>query len=101
MPTYLHKQLQKLSQATDFNGNLTVGIIENVATYWYVSSGHNVSQADATSLEGEAPAITGCYKQYEHAITNKTPQSTDPSQVRVITQLWVRPLCLLVNDLTV
>ncbi|XP_026325146.1 potassium voltage-gated channel protein Shab isoform X2 [Hyposmocoma kahamanoa] len=45
-----------------------------------VDTGHNMSQADATSLEGEAPAITGCYKQYEHAITNKTPQSTDPSQ---------------------
>lgn len=49
---------------------------------WCVSPGHNLSQEDATSLEGEAPAITGCYKQYEHAITNKMPQSTDPSQVR-------------------
>lgn len=48
---------------------------------WYVSSGHNLSQADATSLEGEAPATTGCYKQYEHSITTKLPQSTDPSQV--------------------
>lgn len=48
---------------------------------WYVSSGHNMSQADATSLEGEAPATTGCYKQYEHSITNKLPQSTDPNQV--------------------
>lgn len=36
-------------------------------------------------MEGEAPATTGCYKQYEHAITNKIPQSTDPSQVRVPT----------------
>ncbi|XP_059053714.1 potassium voltage-gated channel protein Shab isoform X3 [Achroia grisella] len=45
-----------------------------------VDTGHNLSQADATSLEGEAPATTGCYKQYEHAITNKVPQSTDPSQ---------------------
>lgn len=53
-----------------------------VATYDGVSPGHNLSQADATSLEGEAPAITGCYKQYEHAIANKIPQSTDPSQVR-------------------
>ncbi|XP_028172527.1 potassium voltage-gated channel protein Shab-like isoform X2 [Ostrinia furnacalis] len=45
-----------------------------------VDTGHNLSQADATSLEGEAPATTGCYKQYEHAISNKIPQSTDPSQ---------------------
>lgn len=60
-----------------------------------------MSQADATSLEGEAPAITGCYKQYEHAITNKTPQSTDPSQVRAITTHWVRPLPIIVNDLTI
>ncbi|CAH0761240.1 unnamed protein product [Diatraea saccharalis] len=45
-----------------------------------VDTGHNLSQADATSLEGEAPATTGCYKQYEHAISNKIPQSTDPNQ---------------------
>ncbi|KAG6444831.1 hypothetical protein O3G_MSEX003574 [Manduca sexta] len=45
-----------------------------------VDTGHNLSQADATSLEGEAPATTGCYKQYEHAMTNKQPQNTDPSQ---------------------
>ncbi|KAJ0178234.1 hypothetical protein K1T71_006057 [Dendrolimus kikuchii] len=45
-----------------------------------VDTGHNLSQADATSLEGEAPATTGCYKQYEHAITNKLPQNTDPNQ---------------------
>ncbi|XP_068618398.1 potassium voltage-gated channel protein Shab isoform X2 [Battus philenor] len=45
-----------------------------------VDTGHNLSQADATSLEGEAPATTGCYKQYEHAISNKTPQSTDANQ---------------------
>ncbi|XP_047026492.1 potassium voltage-gated channel protein Shab isoform X4 [Helicoverpa zea] len=45
-----------------------------------VDTGHNLSQADATSLEGEAPATTGCYKQYEHSITSKLPQSTDPSQ---------------------
>ncbi|VVD03173.1 unnamed protein product [Leptidea sinapis] len=44
-----------------------------------VSSGHNLSQADGTSLEGEAPPTTGCYKQYEHAIANKIPQ-TDPHQ---------------------
>lgn len=68
---------------------------------WCVSSGHNMSQADATSLEGEAPAITGCYKQYEHAITNKSPQSTDPNQVRAITTYRVRPLSILVRDLTV
>ncbi|KAM3966271.1 shaker cognate b isoform 2-T3 [Aphomia sociella] len=45
-----------------------------------VDTGHNLSQADATSLEGEPPATTGCYKQYEHAISNKVPQSTDPNQ---------------------
>ncbi|XP_026762440.2 potassium voltage-gated channel protein Shab isoform X3 [Galleria mellonella] len=45
-----------------------------------VDTGHNLSQADATSLEGEAPATTGCYKQYEHAITNRVPQGTDPTQ---------------------
>ncbi|CAH2981365.1 unnamed protein product [Chilo suppressalis] len=45
-----------------------------------VDTGHNLSQADATSLEGEAPATTGCYKQYEHAISNKIPQSTEPNQ---------------------
>ncbi|XP_035445568.1 potassium voltage-gated channel protein Shab isoform X4 [Spodoptera frugiperda] len=45
-----------------------------------VDTGHNLSQADATSLEGEAPATTGCYKQYEHSITNKLPQSADPGQ---------------------
>ncbi|KAF9418980.1 hypothetical protein HW555_004307 [Spodoptera exigua] len=44
-----------------------------------VDTGHNLSQADATSLEGEAPATTGCYKQYEHSIT-KLPQSADPGQ---------------------
>lgn len=60
-----------------------------------------MSQADATSLEGEAPAITGCYKQYEHAITNKTPQSTDPNQVRATTTHWVRPLPSLVSELRV
>lgn len=48
---------------------------------WCVSPGHNLSQADATSLEGEAPAITGCYKQYEHAIGNKIPQRADAIQV--------------------
>ena len=46
-----------------------------------------MSQADATSLEGEAPATTGCYKQYEHAISNKTSHSNDPSQVRLDTKL--------------
>ncbi|CAG4947302.1 unnamed protein product [Parnassius apollo] len=45
-----------------------------------VDTGHNLSQADATSLEGEAPATTGCYKQYEHVISSKTPQSTDANQ---------------------
>ncbi|XP_050351527.1 potassium voltage-gated channel protein Shab isoform X8 [Nymphalis io] len=45
-----------------------------------VDTGHNLSQADATSLEGEAPAITGCYKQYEHALGNKIPQTTDNVQ---------------------
>ncbi|XP_072947408.1 potassium voltage-gated channel protein Shab-like isoform X2 [Epargyreus clarus] len=45
-----------------------------------VDTGHNLSQADATSLEGEAPAITGCYKQYEHAIGNKIPQRADAIQ---------------------
>ncbi|CAH0584349.1 unnamed protein product [Chrysodeixis includens] len=45
-----------------------------------VDTGHNLSQADATSLEGEAPATTGCYKQYEHSIASKLPQSTDPDQ---------------------
>ncbi|XP_050675129.1 potassium voltage-gated channel protein Shab isoform X4 [Leptidea sinapis] len=44
-----------------------------------VDTGHNLSQADGTSLEGEAPPTTGCYKQYEHAIANKIPQ-TDPHQ---------------------
>lgn len=56
--------------------------IECAATYDGVSPGHQMSQADATSLEGEAPATTGCYKQYEHAIPNKLQQSTDPNQVR-------------------
>ncbi|XP_049873937.1 potassium voltage-gated channel protein Shab isoform X2 [Pectinophora gossypiella] len=45
-----------------------------------VDTGHNLSQGDATSLEGEQPAITGCYKQYEHTINNRIPQSTDPNQ---------------------
>ncbi|XP_073947115.1 potassium voltage-gated channel protein Shab-like isoform X3 [Choristoneura fumiferana] len=45
-----------------------------------VDTGHNLSQADATSLEGEAPSLTGCYKQYEHAISNSLQQSTDPNQ---------------------
>nr|XP_032520282.1 potassium voltage-gated channel protein Shab isoform X3 [Danaus plexippus plexippus] len=45
-----------------------------------VDTGHNLSQADATSLEGEAPATTGCYKQYEHAMANKIAQATDPNQ---------------------
>ncbi|XP_041986516.1 potassium voltage-gated channel protein Shab isoform X2 [Aricia agestis] len=45
-----------------------------------VDTGHNLSQADATSLEGEAPATTGCYKQYEHAIGNKIPQGPEPNQ---------------------
>ncbi|CAB3251729.1 unnamed protein product [Arctia plantaginis] len=45
-----------------------------------VDTGHNLSQADATSLEGEAPAITGCYKQYEHSLNNKLQQGTEPNQ---------------------
>ncbi|XP_075979140.1 potassium voltage-gated channel shaker cognate b isoform X7 [Anticarsia gemmatalis] len=45
-----------------------------------VDTGHNLSQADATSLEGEAPATTGCYKQYEHSLNNKMPQTTEPNQ---------------------
>ncbi|KOB68489.1 Potassium voltage-gated channel protein Shab, partial [Operophtera brumata] len=45
-----------------------------------VDTGHNLSQADATSLEGEAPATTGCYKQYEHSFASKDAESTDPSQ---------------------
>lgn len=63
-------------------GSFTGDNIEGVATYDGVSPGHNLSQADATSLEGEAPATTGCYRQYEHAISDKIPQSTDPNQVR-------------------
>lgn len=51
---------------------------------WYVSPGHNLSQADATSLEGEAPATTGCYKQYEHAFGNKIQQTGDNIQVTYI-----------------
>lgn len=50
---------------------------------WCVSSGHNLSQADATSFEGEPPATTGCYKQYEHSISNNLPQSADPNQVKL------------------
>lgn len=95
MPTFPHhKQLT----FTGFNGGY-----KRKRRYlrWYVSPGHNMSQADATSLEGEAPAITGCYKQYEHAITNKTPQSTDPNQVREITIHWVRPLFIKVSKLAV
>lgn len=45
-----------------------------------VDTGHNLSQADATSLEGETPAATGCYKQYEHTLSNKLPSNTDPNQ---------------------
>lgn len=45
-----------------------------------MSPGHN-QQEEATSLEGEAPAITGCYKQYDHSIASKNPESTDPDQV--------------------
>ncbi|CAH4032855.1 unnamed protein product [Pieris brassicae] len=44
-----------------------------------VDTGHNLSQADGTSLEGEAPPNSGCYKQYEHAIANSMPQA-DPLQ---------------------
>ncbi|XP_038206202.1 potassium voltage-gated channel protein Shab [Zerene cesonia] len=40
-----------------------------------VDTGHNLSQADGTSLEGEAPPTTGCYKQYEHALANRMPQA--------------------------
>lgn len=41
-----------------------------------------MSQADATSLEGEEqPAITGCYRQFEHGMPDKLP-ATDPDQVR-------------------
>lgn len=47
-----------------------------------MSSGHNLSQADGTSLEGEMPANTGCFKNYEHAMPNKVPQNTDPPLVR-------------------
>lgn len=65
---------------------------------WSVSSGHNLSQADATSLEGEAPATTGCYKQYEHSIASKLPQNTDPDQVITRSQLLrVRPTIILAN----
>ncbi|KAL4712030.1 hypothetical protein ACJJTC_003697 [Scirpophaga incertulas] len=49
-----------------------------------VDTGHNLSQADATSLEGEAPATTGCYKQFEHAMSNKIPQSIDLDQFQSI-----------------
>ncbi|XP_053606469.1 potassium voltage-gated channel protein Shab isoform X1 [Plodia interpunctella] len=45
-----------------------------------VDTGHQMSQADATSLEGEEPATTGCYRQYEHVISGKLQQSTDPNQ---------------------
>ncbi|XP_026499131.2 potassium voltage-gated channel protein Shab isoform X8 [Vanessa tameamea] len=45
-----------------------------------VDTGHNLSQADATSLEGEAPATTGCYKQYEHGLGNRIPQTADNIQ---------------------
>lgn len=41
-----------------------------------------MSQADATSLEGEAPATTGCYRQYEHAIGNPPQLPPDARQVR-------------------
>ncbi|XP_047516640.1 potassium voltage-gated channel protein Shab isoform X2 [Pieris napi] len=44
-----------------------------------VDTGHNLSQADGTSLEGEAPPNSGCYKQYEHAIADRMPQA-DPLQ---------------------
>ncbi|XP_012550406.1 potassium voltage-gated channel protein Shab isoform X4 [Bombyx mandarina] len=45
-----------------------------------VDTGHNLSQADATSLEGEAPVTTGCYKQYEHSIPNKLSLDTESNQ---------------------
>ncbi|CAH0729834.1 unnamed protein product, partial [Brenthis ino] len=45
-----------------------------------VDTGHNLSQADATSLEGEAPVSTGCYKQYEHGLGNKIPQTAENIQ---------------------
>ncbi|XP_063623454.1 potassium voltage-gated channel protein Shab isoform X3 [Cydia splendana] len=45
-----------------------------------VDTGHNLSQGDANSLEGDGPGSTGCYKQYEHAVSNKLQQSTDPNQ---------------------
>ncbi|KAI5645351.1 ion transport protein domain-containing protein [Phthorimaea operculella] len=46
-----------------------------------VDTGHSMSQQDLTSLdEGEAPPTSGCYKQYEHAMSNRIPESTDPSQ---------------------
>ncbi|XP_069359007.1 potassium voltage-gated channel protein Shab isoform X3 [Maniola hyperantus] len=45
-----------------------------------VDTGHNLSQGDTTSLDGEVPATTGCYKQYEHSIGNKIPQTADSIQ---------------------
>lgn len=46
------------------------------------ASGHTMSQADAISLEGEElPAITGCYRQFEHGMPEKLP-SIDGDQVR-------------------
>ncbi|XP_045766889.1 potassium voltage-gated channel protein Shab [Maniola jurtina] len=45
-----------------------------------VDTGHNLSQGDTTSLDGEVPATTGCYKQYEHSIGNKIPQTADNIQ---------------------
>lgn len=34
-------------------------------------------------MDGEVPPTTGCYKQYEHSIGNKIPQTADNFQVRI------------------
>ncbi|CAK1556315.1 unnamed protein product [Leptosia nina] len=70
-----------------------------------VDTGHNLSQADGTSLEGEVPPITGCYKQYDHAIANRIPQAdahqfqSSPNKDRRFSAegLVTPEKCLLIN----
>lgn len=47
-----------------------------------VPPGHQMSQGDATSLEGEAPAVSGCYRQFEHSIPARDTDIPETNQVR-------------------
>ncbi|XP_048487758.1 potassium voltage-gated channel protein Shab isoform X4 [Plutella xylostella] len=45
-----------------------------------VDTGHQMSQGDATSLEGEAPAVSGCYRQFEHSIPARDTDLPETNQ---------------------